>query len=82
VNVDIKQTVGTEIDKDLAFDIQLTNVDYECMLFLEQMIYFYTEGHKVIRDTKNWGPVPEIELDKLKFASDIAKKIIEVDNQL
>jgi hypothetical protein len=82
MNIDIAQTPGTNLDQDLAFDIHLTNLDYECMLMLEQVMYFYMYGQQITRDTKRWGPSPEIEEDKLEFMKTFSQKIIDVENSL
>jgi hypothetical protein len=82
MNIEITQTPGTNLDQDLKFDICLTEVDYECMLILEQVMYFYMYGQQITRDTRNWGPAPEIEEDKLEFMKTFSQKIIDTENSL
>lgn len=82
MQVTVVTTPGTVINKDLAVDITLQHVDYEQMLFIEQALYFYQHGHKLVRDTDRWGPAPDIGDDNRSCVKHISDAILQYDNAL
>jgi hypothetical protein len=82
MKVTVVTTPGTVINKDLAVDITLSNVDYEQMLFIEQALYFYQHGHKMVRDVERWGPAPELEPANKDCVKQISNAILQYDNAL
>jgi hypothetical protein len=82
MKVTVATTPGTVINKNLAVDITLHGVSYEQMLFIEQALYFYQHGHKMVRDTVRWGPAPELEPDNKDCVKQISDAILQYDNSL
>jgi hypothetical protein len=82
LSIDIEQTPKSKKNDDLAFDITLKSVPYECMLLLEQMSYFYAEGQHIVRDKQKWGIAPRLEEDKAKFLELLSQAIIKTEQNI
>lgn len=82
MKVTVTTTPDTKINHNLAVDITLSNVGYEQMLFIEQALYFYQHGHKLVRDTERWGPAPELQQADKDCVKQISDAILQYDNSL